>query len=332
MALIKTKAELRAHLPVAYANLDSKMPMFEKAEERYLLPILGQTLYDNLTEAYNNDGLNPLLTALLMKCRAVIAPLAYVTNIPFMQGMITDNGLLVTEDEKSRKAFKWEYNEVMTALTNEGNQAIESLIVYLTNHLVDFEDWAESDYNTEINFAFIRNGKDFRDAYPVKNPHSTYMMVKPLFEEIAELSIKPAISNEFFNDLSEKIKEQSFNASEKDVIRQIRMIAARLVMWKASITMSISFDEFGFTVIDGTSARDTAQEGKKDVSDARLLKFSEESKKSADALLGNLIKYLNANASEELFSSYFSSDKYVNPSDNKTYLHENGKRKGIFSF
>src|SRR5215217_4691014 len=104
MALIKTINELRPYLPVAYASKIDLLPGFETAEIEYLVPVLGNALYQALSTAYDNDSLTPAFLALLPYCRAVIAPIAFLDNLPFIQTLITNNGLIALETDNSRKA------------------------------------------------------------------------------------------------------------------------------------------------------------------------------------------------------------------------------------
>jgi hypothetical protein len=331
MALITTKVELNKYLPVAYANLAAQMPRFEEAEEKSLIQILGEELYGVLNDNYGDENITPRLTKLLGYCQAVIAPMAYVLNIPFLQGLITDNGIVVNESNNARKAFRWEYNEVVKALQEKGYSAMESLIIFLTENRADYEEWESSPYNDASEFAIIRNGKELRKSYAsLTQPHRLFILVKPIFMEVAELFIKPSISDEYYTALNARIITGSTTEADDAIIGLLQMATTRMVMKKAAFTMSVKFTEMGVTITSAHSLSDNAASGETDAGDKRLMKFSEENETSAKALMAKIVTYMNKTASEIAFAEYYASALYVDPTAAKTANYKNDQRKGIF--
>jgi hypothetical protein len=55
MALIKTIAEIKAVLPRLVSNLSdtSLLPNFDRAEEKYLVPVTGRDLYNDIKTKYD---------------------------------------------------------------------------------------------------------------------------------------------------------------------------------------------------------------------------------------------------------------------------------------
>src|SRR5574338_61759 len=98
-ALITTKDVLLQFLKINYINDISSLPDFEMAAQTFLVPILGQDLYDQLAAAPDDD---PDLT---LRCRAVIAPLGYLTELPIIHSRITDTGIKKTATETMQPVF-----------------------------------------------------------------------------------------------------------------------------------------------------------------------------------------------------------------------------------
>lgn len=331
MALITTKEELNKYLPVAYANLAAQMPRFEEAEERFLVQVIGEELYGVLNDNYGSEEITPRLTKLLGYCQAVIAPMAYVMNIPFLQALITDNGILVTQSENSRKAFRWEYNAVVDALQEKGYSALESLIIFLTEYRVDYSEWDSSPYNDATEFALIRNGRELRKSYPsLTQPHRLFLLMKPLFLEVGELFIKPNISDEYYDALNARIISDETTDADKAVLNLLQMAATRMAMKKAAISMSVKFTDMGVTILQAHSLSDHAASGSVDAGDNRLMKFADENETSAKALMEKIISYMNKTASETAFAEFFISSLYKDPSVAKTANFKNDQRKGFF--
>jgi len=331
MALITTIEELKKKLPVAYSNIASKMPTFEMAEERYLLDILGQDLYAELNEAVAAEELSAAQALLLDRCQAVIAPFAYVLNLPFLQTQLTDNGLQRKEPENSRGAFRWEFNAVVDALNDLGYTAQEKLILFLKANATDFPAWANSPYNDIENFSLIRDGGDIRNVLGLQQPHRCFLMLRPIFSSVYQLYLEGAIGKEFYQALSARIVAGITTAQDKELLASLRMAAARLCMKHAAQELSIKFGvQGGFTVVDASQARDSGKEGEVDPGDSRMMVFARDMEQTGKALLDKSIAYLNANASETVFQEYFTSALYVNPNLKKELPYDNSNRKGVF--
>jgi hypothetical protein len=307
MSIINSVEQLRNHLPVGAANSIKSLPNFSVAEERYLLPIIGASLYDAL-QTPNSDAVQ-----LLEKCRAVVAPFAYLLQLPFIQTTITDNGLIAMTAEGQRKAFQWEYRGIEEALTNQGYAAQEMLILYLQTNKAKFPTWSESPYNDSSDFAFIRNGAELGKAITITQPHRSFMMLRPLFAVVGELTIQELLGTAFYNALSAKIFAGTISsAAELQLLKLIRMTSARLVMEQASTELNIRFNSGnGFTVVD--SLKDEPDAGRKNARDTELQKFASLMKKDAAALMEKISQLLDETASAELFPEYFNSGKYTNP-------------------
>jgi hypothetical protein len=323
--IIATTEQLMQHLPSAYSNQLENLPNFGNSEEQHLIPIIGQTMYENLIA----DEPTELYAALLPYARAVIAPFGYLQNLPFLQTLISDNGLISLEAENQRKAFKWEYKEVQEALANMGFSAQERLISFLTLHKEEYwEEWQDADYNNGSNFAFIRNGKDLAESIAIVQPHRCFMHLRPIFLEIGEMDLRGVLGNEYYEDLSERVIADDTNAEELGILRWLRMASGRLALAKAAQQSNIRFNVGnGFTIAD--ILKEQSEEGRKGASQAQLNSFISEMKISAMALLDNVSKQLNNNANEELYPVYYASSKYANP--HQAGMKLNNDRKGMFS-
>jgi hypothetical protein len=115
--------------------------------------------------------------------------------------------------------------------------------------------------------------------------------------------------------------------NDKKIIPVLRHAAARMVMNKAAITMSVQFGEGGFTITDASGMKDNRNEGKSDAGDARLLRFADENLSSAQKLMSNVVKLLNGLASQSIFPEYYSSNKYVDPNAPKVAPRNNENRR-----
>lgn len=329
MALIKDKNEVKKQLPVAYAKGTGTLPNVELAEERYLVPVLGRELYDTLVSAYDDaDPLSETMKKLLIRCQAVIVPMAYFLDLPFIQTLLSDNGLIALESENSRKAYKWEFNTALEALQDRGYAAQEALILFLRTNREDYPLWDSSPYNSADAFAIIRDGGDLGSVIRLQQPHRCFLLLQPLFNVVAELYLIPALGEEYYTALSNRIRNGGIGSEEKYVLAKLRMAAGRLAMTQAATEMNVRFGAAGFTIVD--IMRDTPEEGRKNAPDRQLMRFREEMEKSGQALLQQTVEYLNGKASAAVFPEYYNSSAYSDPATGTNLRPDNGKFKGFF--
>jgi hypothetical protein len=327
MALIKTIEELKEFLRIPSTNITNKMPSIEVAEEQYLIPILGYELYNRLSEAYEADALSPGLQQLLSRSRSIIAPLAYLLGLPFLQVNLSDQGATAMESQNTRKAFKWEYNEIKEALTNSGFSAMEKLIIYLKEHSIEFPEWQTAPYNSAELTFIIRDGNDLKKAVAIDQPHRCFLLLQPMLPSLVELQIIPVISEAFFMHFNERIISGNLSDVERKLNDLLRQAMARLLMKQAGIEMSIKFSGSGFTIVD--VLKDRPEEGRTDPGDKRLQRWCMEMERTGNAYLNAAKEHLIKNAEDPAFSIFKSSDAFptevTTPSGN-----DNCKRKGIF--
>jgi hypothetical protein len=322
--IISTPAQLKPYLPTAYTNELANMPDFGTAEEQHLLPIIGQTMYENLQSAEPAD----IYVDLLPYARAVIAPFAYLNNLAFMQVMLSDSGLKTAQGDNERGAFKWEYKEVKEALADMGFSAQERLISYLTLHKDDYPYWASADYNNGSNFGFIRNGKELSEAIPIVQPHRCFMHLKSLFQEVGELDFRSVLGDDYYDELNGKVLSNDIPEEEATIVRHLRMAAGRLALAKAALQANVRFNAGnGFTIAD--ILKEQPEEGRKGASQSQINSFVQEMRVSAASFLDKVSKQLNNNASAEIYPVYFASSTYSNPHNGGMKL--NNDRKGFFS-
>lgn len=330
MALIKTIEEVKKYLPVAYSANIGIMPAVDAVEERYLLAILGNDLYQVLQANYDAATLTPSQQLLVNRCQAVIVPFAFADNLPFLQTTLTNNGLQRMEATDTRGAFRWEYNNVITKLENTGYSAQEALILFLKNYSADFPQWSASPYNNPEGFTIIRDGSELSQLLGLQQPHRSYLLLQSTFLSIRDLYLDEVLGDAFYAALSIRIVADQLTTEDKALLKILRPACARLAMKHAARELSINFGNGGFTVVDAATMKDNPEEGKADPGAGRLNNFAMEMERSGLTLLEKARQFLNANASETIFPEYFTSSLYQAPDAEIRMPYNNDEFKGFF--
>lgn len=332
MALIKDKATLLQFVRINFINDESSLPDFELAEERYLIPIIGYDLYDVVIDTADSETPaeptpQDLLDAeLLKKCRAVVAPLAYLLDLPNIQVQLTDAGLRTISTDHMQAAHRWEYNEIKESLMDKGAFAIENLLRFLFKEKDSFPEWTGSNEYQEADSLLFKTGEEFRKYFPVHQPYRIFWELRPLIREVEDFYVKSAIGEVFYNELRTKTEG---NEDEKRVLDLIKKTVAQTTIVKAIEKLSVTITNRGFTLLLGAGNTDSVNSGDTPATNNGLSLLYESCQRSGDAYLLQLKEYLNKKASADLFATFFSSSLYEAPVT--CVVSPNANRK-IFGF
>lgn len=298
-ALINDIDTLRSYgVKVNMINEDSSLADIEGAQLRFLLPLLGQTLYDSVVAVGITDS--PLKNLVDLCCRAV-APLAYWMDLPFLQTNISDKGIGTFESDNMQAAHRWEFEQLRDALADKGCQAIETLLQHLFDNKTTY-NWA---LPVEYKTSFL-TGKEFSKYFPLFQPYRTFENLRPLVVQVEDQYIRPTIGDAFFEELRDKTAP-----SEKDkrAIYLLKKAVANLTIKTAIEVLPVKLSVDGFTVL--LQATEKANQGEEAAPGGQLDKTYASVDRSGESYLVHLKEFLNANASD--FATFKASSYYKPP-------------------
>lgn len=322
MALIQDQEQLREFLRVNFINSESSLPDFDMAELVYLVPILGQELYDQVTafqdEAAPADGAElpdrdayKVKQLLVKACRRVVAPLAYLLELPLHQVRFSDLGLRTIATTETQAAPRWAYMEVKEHLASAGALAIEGLLQLLFSKRATFPTWEASEPYKELSGLIFRTAGDFQRYYRVDQPYRVFWTLRPLMREVQDLYLASAIGEGFLQELLEKTGQLS--AEESKALELIRKAVAQLTIQRAAERLSVRVTGQGFTVLLGAGAPDAPNAGDAAAPMEAVQRLADTCGRAGDSYLLQLQEYLNAKASNTVFPTYFQSSLYTSP-------------------
>lgn len=326
--LLKTIAEVKAVLRISNLDEDSSLPDIASAEETYIIPAIGQTLYDNLNDSYNADPseLTSIEQDLVKKIQKPLAAFAYLDDIGLIHARITDAGIRRTTTDNMPAAYRWEVDEVKNALYNRAYQGLESMLTFLEKYKDQFVDWTTSEAYKRRTKYLIKNGYDFSDQFTLYHPLRTYNSLFGILGDVEGLYVVQTIGETFFNEL----KALSVpSADEKIVMDNLKKSIAHYCIMHAAEKLPVRISEYGFTVhqANGNDSGDSSQGHAPDNNLSMLIKSCE---RDGNNYLLKAKQYLDQKASAVLFPTYFSSAYYSNPTT--TASDDGNARRKIFTF
>jgi hypothetical protein len=246
MALIKTINEIKAVLPRLVSNLTdtSLLPNFDRAEEKYLVPITGKDLYNDIVTKYNASSLSVTEQKILKQMQLVISAYAFLDEMAFSHSKITDGGIRTLNTTQFQKAVGWEYKELKRSLENTALDGIEVLLQGLIDQNSSL--WTNSNQYKEFNSLIIKTGLDFNQYESLYQPLRTYWSIKSVVSDVQENYVRNAIGPDmidYFISLSAPTDE------EKHILKLLKKAIANYTIKHACEKYSARFDSNGFTVV-----------------------------------------------------------------------------------
>jgi len=107
-------------------------PYIKSAQQRWILPALGQALYDALVNAVINADATTAETALLNEyISPALVPLAFADLLPFLRVRMVNNSTVIMQTEQSAPASYADIKPLIDSSTEMGQFHIQRLINYV---------------------------------------------------------------------------------------------------------------------------------------------------------------------------------------------------------
>ncbi len=303
MALINNIETVRANgVNVMFINDNSSIADITAAEERFLEPILGAVLYEILLDEV--DVVNSDYLPLIKKAQKALAPLAYWLDLPHIQSTISDRGAGTFSSDNMQPLHRWEYESLRESLADKGCFALEKMLQHLFEE-ADFYEWTvPATHNT-----IIKTGTEFSSIVTLFQPYRTFENLRPLVKQTEDQYICNSIGASFFEALRDAATP---TAEEAKAIVLIKKAVANLCIKSACEVLPVKIAPGGFTT-QLSDANEKPEQGEATASSKQMGLLYTSVKQTGESYLGQLMEYLNTNASSSVFTAFFSSSYYTAP-------------------
>lgn len=315
---INSIAQYKKYVGVTFTSTTAEgLPNFESADRKYLLPILGQTIYDTLTGQIQSG--NVTWNTLLDIVRSYVAPMATLDTLATKHIKITDGGVKKTTGDTLDNVFRWEFEKLEDSLKQSAAQAVDDLWQHLISNASTYS-WQ----NPLTTTSPIKTGYDFKKVYPVvHHVYRIFPMLLPIMETVMDHHILPSIGEEFYEAL---MQISNPNEDEKAAILLIKKAVAHLTIMEACTSLPARISYEGFTVLMG--GNELASQGQQHAPDSTLSALRNSCETKGLGYVKLLLELLNKKASNELFLEFKNSALYQDP--NATTISPNKSRKGLY--
>jgi hypothetical protein len=318
MPLINSINTFKKFVRIAFtSSSENGLPNMETADRKYLLPILGDTLYAALVAEVAGTITH---IALVNICRSYVAPMAMIDELATRQVIITDSGIKKTTSQDQENIFRWEYEKLQQSLQEQAAEALNDLWEYLFINANSLS-WSSPITDKTI----IKTAAEFKMYYlSLQHSARNFAVMQPLMLSVQDMYFKKTIGATFFNEL---LNAAAPDDDQKEAIDLLKKAAAHLSIARACQILPVSISSQGFTVMMHTTT-ETTEPGRASVGTTEMSSFRAALEDIGLSYLNDLKVLLNKKASDTVFTTYFNSSNYSDPA--ATTISRNSTRNGVF--
>ncbi|RYD82923.1 MAG: hypothetical protein EOP53_02315 [Sphingobacteriales bacterium] len=333
--LIKNISDFKNHVSVFDMDIKSLKPYILAAEEEFIIPIIGQELYDALDAAYNSNVVVPAdLAKLLAKVQLPLANLAFNIGAPFLNIEITDSGINTTASENKKAANEWAVDRAQRQAATIGDKGLDRLLEFLelNKDITAYAAWkADATLYTQNKLFFINSAKEFSGLFNIGGSRRTYQALLPILRGIEETQITKITGRALFNEMKTRILANGSTSDDAALFNYIKPALAYLTISRASLELSMNLTPEGMMI---TSYKSNTNNNRQvdPASESRLSTLRAETKAEGEAYLSELSDFLKKYASASRYASFYNDpllyDQTALESSTKSY--ENDADSGIY--
>ena len=228
--LFKTITEIKAFLPIGVGNdFDRLKPHIASAENKYIKPLLGTSMYDELQEFYNAtypaspSDVQIAMKELLEKVQLALIHLAYFVGFDFMNVSATDAGFHRTESEKLKSLYGYQENSLRKFFSDAGFDNLDDVLVYLEENIEYFAEFKAQTNYTVLKQSFLPTVKVVEEIpFNLHGSRLTFLALKPGISYIEDTQIKKLLGTTIYNTIKTEMVKDSPAGKVTAIIPYIR--------------------------------------------------------------------------------------------------------------
>lgn len=310
MALITTIAEMQK-TGVTDNNLTPTVfiPYVEKAQEQYLVKVLGDELIDELETQHSGGSLSATNLKLWNKVIKVLGPLAKYNLTPEVADKISNTGVNVSNSNDFIPSTDRGIYFLRSSLLNNGYMAIDALYRFLEKNKTDYPLWTASAAFSNYKKYFISTAEQFNEYVVINSSTWIFMQLVAYIHDVEQRYIVGTITAELFDDLKTKWLAESLSIEEKKLHQHLCRCIAQY-----AYAMGLK-SPFVRQEIQNVIASRSENFNRNLLAKEEYAAIIQEHENLAAAALFDAISYLNKTASLTVFPLWFNSSSYKSPTE-----------------
>lgn len=328
--LIKTKENFHSYTGLVSLNkaYSSYKPSIEWAMSFHMIPLLGEALYGKLENgqfesessgspsgsisgsgSQSGSGVQDhteKYEVLIEKACLAEACFAAFDFAEISDVQITAQGLQAIGSDTHKAAYEYQKRDVKNFFAQKADTATDDMLAYLEKHKDVFTDWSnDEELYTQTKEFLINDAVEFSRFCDIGNSRRTWLQLRYAMRDAVELHIKPAVGEEVYDAIVEKIKQKEpLGAKQALLVKSLKPAFANLALAEGlpDMTVRMSGERImlaSFFVVSEKIA---------DQYRTQLNSIAERRKLRGQAYLDSAVKYIKANLTDFPGAPYEAED------------------------
>lgn len=297
--LFSNITEIKNFLPIGAGNDFFRLkPHIENAEKKYILPLLGREMYDEINAFYKADfPAEPTdpekdMKELLLKTQHALIHLAYFIGFDFLNVQVTDSGFQRVESDRTKGLFHYQEQNLKKYFSDSGFNGLDDVLVFLEDNIRHFREFEESENYTVLKTSFLPTVKD-TEAIPfnLNGSRLLFLALRPMVAYVEDMQIRRLLGKSIYNEVKEELKKD--NPAEK-VVKLLPYIRKPLIYLASAFFMEetgASLDEKGL-FFEKTDAVYRGQQKREPSTEERIAAMIARNRKIGNDYMEELAEYL----------------------------------------
>lgn len=189
--------EFKEYLPVNInLRFETVASHLALCEEKYIVPIIGQELFDRIAAYYDE---HPTLPddcpdkTLIEKVRFALVRIAIWKGYDVISTNISDTGVS-SEVDKENRLFRYQEENVKNTLKNEGFDYLDNILQYLEHNDTSFPEYA-----IPTATALVKDTATFNDCYNINNSRLVFLKMRQYIRDVELIKLQHRIGTALYN-------------------------------------------------------------------------------------------------------------------------------------
>ncbi|MBL7780700.1 MAG: hypothetical protein JNM22_05735 [Saprospiraceae bacterium] len=280
---------------------DDLTPGIRQATQKFVIPYIGEALYNDLADMFQNDeALSAEQAQVLEYLQDCVAYYTIYHVLPERNSVLASMGVVTQNPQGgSQPVGQWSWKAKRWSALENGDSFLDTLLNYLEG-LVSRETpityfvqkWKDTDaYKVETS-AFFRHTSDLNEYLNIQRSRRSFVSLVKYMRDVEEDVLLPLLCTEQF----EALQAANLSADGMALLKKVRKVVANLGLVEALPHHRIVIDGDGFRVVSQTDQFDDRRNQTNNVHESAIIALGERAEKRGRQYLTELAAFLNANA------------------------------------
>ena len=245
----KNVNEIKAILPIGVGNDFNRLkPHIENAENKYIRPLLGLDICNELVLFYETDYPDEpsedeiLRKQLLDKIQFATIHLAFYVGFDFLNISVTDAGFQRIETERTKGLYKYQEDSLKTFFSETGYNALDDILVFLETNIDSFENYLTSESFNNFITSFLPTVKVIEKIpYNIHGSRLIFLALQPAIAYYEDTTIRSVLGTEVYDKVKAEMVKELVDVKVLNLLPYIRKpliyLATAMLMEETGATL-----------------------------------------------------------------------------------------------